>query len=1055
MNDFQHQILASRNSLGTSLHMALRTVWGMLCVLICTMAFAQDSSGSLTFPEEETTTAPAEANLLAFPETAPNFVDRTMIPNVDEDVGRVVGVDGRLGFIGLKAFGRDDSIAPIELFPYVQTDNRILFGDLRGFITTDGRVGGNFGMGYRFIGPNDLALFGANVFYDADNSTGRTFQQMSVGWEARLENVGMFGNVYLPVGTTEKTISQALYNERFNDHNILFDVRNRIGKALTGLDLNFQAYLPGAFLKEHQVQATAGWYYFQGNSEIDSISGYKLQLQGNIIPAIGAMASVTQDSTYGTNGNVGIFWRFGSRELPSTTLRGQLRRFVDRNYNVILARRTEIQSGIVAHNSDGSVMIVQHVSDNGGVPAGSGDGTAGNPFTTIDDALNASQRPDLIFVQSGSVINEANTVVLGDGQTLLGEGTSLQFHDNRYGVFNVPGGTSSGATPQIKVLSGDAVVMGNNSQIAGFKIVDAIGHGIVAQNVDNIRISNVTVENAGGDGIILDSITGSTVSNVMVDGAAGNGISIMNIDDILQLNNISVQDTAGNGVLIDGGLGTISFTNNVVIRRTGLAGFSVQNMEKLTETDDRGTPTTADDIVTITPSIVSVDGLIIDNRSDSGGSYGAGISTLDNEGLIGFGAVDIKTEGAAAISSRNDNALLIGNGFLDSLNAPVADIEGSAINIALTSISADGGSLPGSVGMRFKDSSGRLIVFGDGKNVSSGGVIKNTEIGILMEDAGAVGLQTVDFTDNGKLAEVHNANSLIISGSTVTGTTNQFVDATNLIQMQILQSSFTNNTLTSSAGIRYVVDQLGSYTASVSGNLVTTTPGTFFSTQTLPGGEGASLAYAFQGNAVDLGAVANAAAADLNWTGPMQAFLTGNSIVGTGASQTGLRVLAGDTTSLSQFNLSQNGITLGGANSVGIDLDSQSMMNIVADANVIWMNGQNQTAFRALLGKSSGVAMAENSIVDNAGGGTGILFTSIEDGSQIALDKNSIDLSQFSTFVDQGIIVNAFTAAGGGTPVVTFFSSVSNTISGATTPYNFPASGGRGRLIINDSIIFP
>jgi len=1027
--------------------MALRTVWGLLCVLTCTLAFSQDSSGSLTFPEEETSTAPKEADLLAFPDTAPSFVDRTMIPNMEEDRGRVAGVDGRLGFIGLKAFGRDDSIAPIELFPYVQTDNRILFGDLRGFITTEGDVGGNFGMGYRFIGPNDFALFGANVFYDADNSTGRTFQQMSVGWEARLEKVGMFGNIYMPVGQTEKLISQNLYNERFDAHNILFDVRNRIGKALTGLDLNVQAYLPGEFLKEHQVQATAGWYYFQGNSEIDSISGYKLQLQGNIVPAIGVLASVTQDSTYGTNGNVGIFWRFGSRELPSTSLRGQLRRFVDRNYNVILARHTEIQSGVVAHNSDGSVMIVQHVDGNGSA----GDGTASNPYATIDDALHASERPDLIFVQGGSVVTEANTIVLGDGQTLLGEGTSLQFQDNRYGAFNVPGGTSGSATPQVKVLSGDAVMMGDNSQIAGLKIIDSIGHGIVAQNVDNIKISNVTVENSGGDGIVLDSVTGSVVSNVMVDGAAGNGISIMNIDDVLQLDSVSVQDTTGNGVLIDGGLGTISFTNNLVIRRTGLAGFSVQNMEKLTETDDRGTPSPADDIIIITPSIVSVDGLIIDNR---GGGYGAGISTLDNEGLIGLGAVDIKTEGAAAMYSRNDNALLIANGFLESLNAPVADVEGSAINVTLTSISADGGSLPGSVGMRFKDSSGRFIVFGDGKNVSSGGMIKNTDIGILMENAGAVGLQTVDFTDNGKLAEVHNANSLIISGSTITGTTNQFIDATNLTQMQILQSTFTNNTLTSDTGIRYVVDQLGSYTASVSGNLVITTPGTFFGVQTQAGGEGASLAYAFQNNAVDLGAVLNAAAADLDWTGPIQGFLTGNTIVGAGASQTGLRVFAGDTPSLSQLTISQNDITLGGTNSVGIDLHSQSMMNLIADANAIRMNGQNQTGFRAFLGKSAAVAMAENSIVDNAGGGTGIQFTSIESGSQIALDYNFIDLP--NSYVDRGIIVDAFTDAGGGTPVVTFFSSVSNTVNNATVPSSFPVTGGRGRLIINDSVIlFP
>src|SRR5690606_10268177 len=116
---------------------------------------------------------------------------------------------------------------------------------------------------------------------------------------------------------------------------------------------------------------------------------------------------------------------------------------------------------------------------------------------------------------------------------------------------------------------------------------------------------------------------------------------------------------------------------------------------------------------------------------NSGGTYGAGLSTQDNDGLIGIGAVDIKTEGASALLSRNDNLLMIGNGYLSSIDAPVADVEGSAVNVLLTKITADGGTL----GMRFKDSTGKFIVYGDGKNSSSGGVIKNTDVGIFMENA--------------------------------------------------------------------------------------------------------------------------------------------------------------------------------------------------------------------------------------------------------------------------------------------------------------------------------
>jgi len=1013
----------------------------LLCgsILLAGPVCAQDESGSVT--EEAKAIEP---DSLSFPETESNFVDKTLFPSND-DVEQASGIDGRIGFIGLKAFGRDDSIVPVELFPYLQMENRILFGDIRGFISTAGKVGGNLGVGYRFLGAGEKMLFGFNGFYDADNSTGRTFQQMSVGWEARIEQAGIFGNVYMPVGTRDKLISQSVYNERFDGNNILFDVRSRFGEALSGLDLNFQAYLPGDFMKEHQVLATAGWYHFEGSKSAKTINGFKLQLQANIVPAIGTLTSVTRDQTYGTNFNIGIFWRFGTRELPGTSLHGQLRRFVDRNYNVILAKRTDIQTGVVAQNADGSILIVQHVSNSGTASPGTGAGTANDPYTTITDAQNAIKTPDLIFVHSGSVVNDS--VVLADGQTLLGEGQTFQFRDNRYGRFYVPGGASAGTTPEIRGSFGDAVVMGNNSQIAGINIVDAGGRGIVAQNVDNVKISNVKVENSTSDAVVLDGVTGSTVSNLTVSGSGGNGLSILNIDDTLNLNNIFIEDTTGDGVHIDGGLGTISFTDELVIRHTTLAAFSVQNMEKLEEVDDQGTTSTLDDVTTITPSVISVEQLVIDN---SGGTYGAGISSQNNAGLIGIAAVDITTEGAAALFSRNDNMFLIGNGYLNSVNAPVADVEGSAINVNLTQINADGGT----VGMRFKDSTGNFVVFGDGKNTSSGGVIKNTDVAIQMENAGTVALQTVDFTNNGKMAEVNGGTSLIISGSTVTGTTQMLVDANNLTQLQILQSTFTTNPLASGIGIRDTADQAGTYTATISNNLITAMPGTFVNVQDLTTDGGASLAFAFQNNAVDLGTTASSSAVMVNWNGPLQAYVTSNTIVGTGTSQNGVRLTTGDGTSVGQVYINQNAITFGGANAIGIDFSADTPVNAIIDGNAIVMNGQNQIGLRASLGKASALGIADNTMTDNAGGATGMLFTSIEDGSQVELDNNSIDLSKFSTFVDQGIVISAFTAADGDPPVVTFFSTASNTINGATTIFSSPSSGGgRGGLIINNSAV--
>ncbi|WP_437226387.1 inverse autotransporter beta domain-containing protein [Planctomicrobium sp. SH661] len=1035
------------NGVRTPLRRFLQASGLCACLSASTLGLAQEfpdekpaekkteATKSFVFPEDESGT-------LSFPDVESNFVDRTMIPNNDK-VDRASGIDGRIGFIGLPAFGRDHSIVPVELFPYLQMNNQILFGDFRGFINTEGKVGGNAGVGFRFIEPSEMALFGINGFYDSDDSTGRSFQQLSVGWEARMEMAGLFGNVYMPVSTTEKTLSQTIINERFNEHNILFDVRNRIGKAMTGLDINFQAYLPGDFMKSHQVQASAGWYHFQGGAEVADINGYKLQLQGNIVPAIGTLTSVTHDNTYGTNFNIGVFWQFGTRELPGTSLQGQLRRFVDRNYNVILAKSTKIDAGVVAQNPDGTVLIVQHVGQNTGGP---GTGTVDDPFTSITAAQGAAQSPNLIYMHSGTVVSD--TVVLQDGQTLLGEGTAFRMRDDRYGWFHVPGGSSTGATPRIEGSAGDAVTMGNNTTIAGISIVDSQGRGIVAQDKNNVRISNVKVENSTGDGVYLDGITGSSVSNLTVSGSGGNGLSIIDIDDVLNLDNIYVEDTTGYGIHIDGGLGSISFEDDVIIRRTAMAALKIENMERLEEVDDKGTTTTTDDVTTITPSVITFEKLVIRN---AGGTYGGGIESNDNGGLIGFGAVDIQTQGAAAIHSRDDNALLVSNGYLNTIGAPVADIEDSSVSISLTEIKADGGA----VGLRLVDTTGSFLVFGDGSTVSSGGFIKNTDVAVLMENAGTVGFQSVDFTDNGKMAEVDGGAALIIAGSKVTGTTDMLIDAKNLTQLQVYQSDFENNPLSSNLGIRYVVDKVGTYSASVSNNLVTNMPGTFFTAETLAGGETSSLTYAFRNNAVQLSS-AGGIAAKMDWTGSVLAYAMNNTIAGSQTGQTAIQLRTGSGTALGQIYANQNLITLTGVNSIGIDLETQAPANVIADANEINMNGMNQTAIRALLGKASAVAMASNIIKDNAGGGTGILFTSIEDGSQIALDNNKIDLSQFNTFVDRGIVVAAFTAADGDPPLVTFFSTASNTITGATTTYSFPASGGRGRVIINDTpVIFP
>lgn len=1017
----QYQIAAKRSSYFKG---SLKRLLLIVLMGVCpaqTLLKAEDESGQLTFPDESTTSTSSSGSLATRP-----------LKNAN---GPGAGMDGRIGFIGLPTLGREDSIVPIEIFPYVQTDNQIFFGDFRGFLTTNGKVGANFGVGYRVIEPNDFALFGVNGFYDVDGSLGRTFQQLSVGFEARTEMIGMYGNVYLPVGDKNKTLQQSVFNERFDGNQILFDVRSRTGQAMSGLDLNLQAFLPGDFSRDHQVQATAGWYSFNG-SGVEDINGFHLQLQGDVTPSVTLLASYTNDRTFGSNIAIGGMFRFGTRDRPDTSLQGQLRRFVHRNYNVIVSTKNVVDSGIVAINPEtGNAYVVHHV----GTPNGSPNGEYDSPFDNVGDAQNGA---DIIFVHEGKTINEQ--IQLADGQSLFGEGSNVTLTDATYGNFRLPGGSSSSPTSPAIIdgtgIIGDLITLGNNSRISGFKVKNAQGNAIVADGLDDFQITNIDIENSVGDSIVITDVKKGQVSNVSINGGT-NGISLIDIDGTVSLSNIYLEDTAGHGIFIDGGLGRIAFTDQLIVKDSGLSAFYVTNLETLVEVDDKGTATTSDDVTTKTPAIVTVDQLVV--RNTTGGN---GIHLENNEGVVAFGAIDIETTNGNAIYARDSENIQVFNGFLKTQGAAAIDIEGSGINMSLTKLEASGGTN----GVRFVDTTGILTVYGSGA-LGSGGSIKNTTDAIFMKDGPLVAMQTVDFTNNGTVAKIDGADGLILAGSNITQTSNMFVDAKNLTMLQISDTQFTNNTITSGVGIRLQVDEVGSYTSSITYNNVDSLPGTFLRIETLTGGEGSTLATNFQGNNVTLGA-ANSSAASINWTGTTTAYFLQNLITGTAAGQTGFQFHTGASNDQATATVYQNKFVMGGANGTAVDIDVRSMSTIQIVSNEIIFNGLNGTGVLANLRKASGVNVSSNSIVDNAGGATGIHFENVEHLSTLMLNANNINLSYASMFVDRGIVLsNLLNPDAVATPFVTFISTESNTITGATTPYSLPATGARGTLLINNT----
>ncbi|MBL4647691.1 MAG: inverse autotransporter beta domain-containing protein, partial [Gammaproteobacteria bacterium] len=104
-------------------------------------------------------------------------------------------------------------LGAIDLFmPSVQTNNTLLFIDVRGISHSGTQLEGNFGLGYRQMNLANTWLWGVYGFYDLKRSRQKNlFKQITLGGEIRNTHWSLRVNGYLPVGNTEKSV--AIWNQ--------------------------------------------------------------------------------------------------------------------------------------------------------------------------------------------------------------------------------------------------------------------------------------------------------------------------------------------------------------------------------------------------------------------------------------------------------------------------------------------------------------------------------------------------------------------------------------------------------------------------------------------------------------------------------------------------------------------------------------------------------------------------------------------------------------------------------------------------------------------------
>ncbi len=961
------------------------------------------------------------------------------------------GIEARTGYIGFKTFGRNESITHVELMPFVRSDDEMLFADFRLFLSNDGRFGGNTGLGFRHRVASWDRVFGAGLWYDIDDTTGEVFHQMALGLETYGNHWEFRSNLYFPFDD-EKDFQRRI-GLRFDEHSVLYDRHREFGEAMEGLDLELGAPLPTQFARDHDLRVYGGWYSFWGDA-VPDINGYKFRLEAHVTPYVTTQLGWTDDDTFGRNFTLGVAvttpggFRSGEGGKESAT-RG-LRRYPQRNYNIIVSKQTEVQRGLTAINpATGQPYVVQHVSS-----AGGGLGTPDDPFATIADAQAAGG--DIIFVHAGSVFSDP--VVLGSGERILGEGVRHFIALPEFGNVVLPRVTSGTVRPMLAGVTGTAVTLAPDAEFAGFVIDSPTGNGIIGdaaaldgalvRDVDitdaalngvllrdvtgRVTLSNVDIVNAGGAGLYVNRGSADVVFDGSIENTAGRALLVKNTTGgTVDLSGATIADDGGNGIGIFAADGDVIVGDAAVRNSTGV-GIDIQTGSGSVEF--RGTTTVvnaADAGIKVKNLAGSVD---FNAVSVTGSDGNDGVRIVDSPGSAAFGTLDVNTTNGAGLFVADSGSVSVESGTIVSVGGSAVDVENTEMNVHLTSVSSDGAVN----GIRIVDSPGEFIVLGD-DDFGTGGLIQNADTGVLVENVGTVAFQFLDMDANTVGIDATDTTRLVLAGSRIANTAGLAVDALNAGSVEISDSGF-------GSGIRLRADTVAGYDYRIIRSTFTSDSSAGVEISTVGAGAGSSLALSMTNNAIT-----NSGAGDddvaLTWDGPLVAAFNGNFFAGSGGSNDGIHITTTSTTELAELTVTQNIFSFDGGSDTGLRVTTAGPANLTIGQNRVDFHGAFGTGFDFTLAESADGNIFQNVITDYVSGDTGILFTSIAGPSEVTLNSNVVDVLSPGAGLDRGII---FTSV---TDTITLSGTQNNLVNGATTDFSAPIGTTTGQIFVNGVLV--
>ncbi len=217
---------------------------------------------------------------------------------------------------GAKYFNQHSNVAGIyDLFiPLLQTEDQLVFTDLRVFDRSGSAFEGNVHLGYRKLFLDKKQLIGVYAAFDRKRSEHRNwFSQITIGGEYWYDQWFIGGNFYQSVGKNKRVASQE-YTElpRVVSRTIFTSkeyersqvgIDGEVGYAFTD---NLTGYIGGYYFHAHDTDTTAGpkaRVTYSYNQEHGRILG--------VLDGISIEAGVQHDQPRGNTAYIGIKFKVG------------------------------------------------------------------------------------------------------------------------------------------------------------------------------------------------------------------------------------------------------------------------------------------------------------------------------------------------------------------------------------------------------------------------------------------------------------------------------------------------------------------------------------------------------------------------------------------------------------------------------------------------------------------------------------------------------------------------------------------------------------------------